>query len=105
MSGYTPDYLGQLIRKGKLPGKQIYLNVAWVTTEEALSEYLEKNKTGGTKGAGISGVRHKVRRWLIAHASGEVVVRLARRVIYAIIVLLMALCLFLIYAILANALK
>ena len=44
ISGYTPDYLGQLIRKGKLPGKQIYLNVAWVTTEEALMEYLEKNK-------------------------------------------------------------
>jgi hypothetical protein len=44
ISGYAPDYVGQLIRKGKLLGKQIYYNVAWVTTEEAVREYLAKNK-------------------------------------------------------------
>ncbi len=46
LSGYAPDYVGQLIRKGKLPGKQVYSNVAWVTTEEAVQRYVsnEKNK-------------------------------------------------------------
>ena len=42
MSGYSPDYIGQLIRQGKLPGKQVYYNVAWVTTESAVREYLSK---------------------------------------------------------------
>ncbi len=43
ISGYTTDYLGQLIRKGKIPGKQVYCNIAWMTTEEGLREYMEKN--------------------------------------------------------------
>lgn len=44
--GYSADYIGQLIRKGKIDGKQVYANVAWMTTEEAMEEYLlrEKNK-------------------------------------------------------------
>lgn len=41
MTGYTPDYIGQLIRSGKISGKQVYLNVAWMTTREALLEYVE----------------------------------------------------------------
>lgn len=48
ISGYAPDYIGQLIRKGKLYGRQVYINVAWVTTEEALKEYMESEKGGGT---------------------------------------------------------
>jgi hypothetical protein len=38
--GYSPDYIGQLIRKGKIEGKQIVANVAWVTTEDAMREYI-----------------------------------------------------------------
>lgn len=37
--GYAPDYIGQLIRKGKIEGKQVYANVAWMTTEEAMEAY------------------------------------------------------------------
>ncbi len=37
--GYAPDYIGQLIRKGKIEGKQVYANVAWVTTDEAMEAY------------------------------------------------------------------
>lgn len=44
ISGYAPDYIGQLIRKGKLPGKQVYCNVAWMTTEGSVRRYLEANK-------------------------------------------------------------
>ena len=41
ISGYSSDYIGQLIRQGKLSGKQVYCNVAWVTTEKAVREYLQ----------------------------------------------------------------
>lgn len=51
MSGYSPDYVGQLIRAGKITGKQILSNVAWVTTEDAILEYLQKEK-GGKANAG-----------------------------------------------------
>ncbi len=44
LSGYSSDYIGQLIRKGKLPGQQVYSNVAWVTTPEAVLEYMEGSK-------------------------------------------------------------
>lgn len=47
--GYSPDYIGQLIRKGKIEGKQVYANVAWMTTKDALDEYLAREKTGNTK--------------------------------------------------------
>lgn len=53
MSGYTPDYVGQLIRSGKLPGKQVFANVAWMTTEDAIREYMDKKRGSSlpTKGA------------------------------------------------------
>jgi hypothetical protein len=46
ISGYAPDYVGQLIRGGKLEGKQVFSNVAWVTTEEAIREYMANSKKG-----------------------------------------------------------
>lgn len=46
LSGYSPDYVGQLIRGGKLPGKQIFTNVSWVTTEDAVLDYIERNSKG-----------------------------------------------------------
>lgn len=46
ISGYTPDYIGQLIRSGKLPGQQVFSNVAWMTTEEAILSYMDKNSKG-----------------------------------------------------------
>ncbi len=44
LSGYSPDYIGQLIRQGKISGKQIYFNVAWVTTEDEIYRYLQEKK-------------------------------------------------------------
>lgn len=102
LSGYSPDYLGQLIRKGKLSGKQVYLNVAWMTTEEAVTEYLGKNKPGvGKAGLGTT-LKERSRQWIIAHSSGDAVIRLARRVIYIILAILIILCLFLMWALIAN---
>ena len=42
ISGYSADYVGQLIRNGKLEGKQVFSNVAWMTTEEAIQKYLRR---------------------------------------------------------------
>ncbi len=49
MSGYSPDYLGQLIRGGKLEGQQVFMNVAWMTTKEAVEEYINKSKNKKTQ--------------------------------------------------------
>lgn len=42
LSGYAPDYIGQLIRQGKIAGHQRYYNIAWVTTEKAIHDYVEE---------------------------------------------------------------
>ena len=47
ISGYSSDYIGQLIRAGKIPGKQVYTNVSWMTTAQAVEDYKnnsERNK-------------------------------------------------------------
>ena len=42
--GYAPDYIGQLIRQGKIEGKQVHANIAWMTTVSAVENYLGKEK-------------------------------------------------------------
>jgi hypothetical protein len=42
--GYSQDYIGQLIRKGKIEGKLVYSHVAWVTTPEAVEAYIARGK-------------------------------------------------------------
>lgn len=44
-SGYSADYIGQLIRAGKIPGKQVYTNVSWMTTAEAVLNYKNTSKS------------------------------------------------------------
>ncbi len=42
ISGYTPDYIGSLIRKGKLIGKKVYSGVSWMVNEGDIKRYQEK---------------------------------------------------------------
>lgn len=51
LSSYSPDYVGQLIRAGKIEGKQVYSNIAWVTTEESLRAYMEQRAPVGEHGS------------------------------------------------------
>ena len=60
MSGYSADYIGQLIRGGKLEGKQVFSNVSWVTTEDAIHEYLQKNKKGDVPETFLDRVRNRI---------------------------------------------
>lgn len=40
LTNYSSDYIGQLIRRGKIRGEQVYSNVAWVTTEDEVRAYM-----------------------------------------------------------------
>ncbi len=71
LTPYTPDYIGQLIRAGKIEGKQIYSNVSWVANESSLREYLnQKGKESQ----------------LTAHTSVHEFPELARPLLYLVIV-------------------
>ena len=51
-AGYTPDYVGQLIRAGKIKGEQVYSGTAWMTTKEEIQYYLSnKQRTVKPKNA------------------------------------------------------
>lgn len=62
ISGYSPDYIGQLIRKGKLPGKQMYCTVAWMTTKKAVEDYMQKNQNGKENPPAKEGLLEKFRQ-------------------------------------------
>ena len=47
LSGLTQPHLALLVRQGKLWGKKIGRN--WVTTEQAVQEYLVKERKPGPK--------------------------------------------------------
>ncbi|MCD4762075.1 hypothetical protein K8R32_03905 [bacterium] len=50
LSGYSADYIGQLIRSGKIPGKQVYSNITWMTTADAVVNYkIKSQKKKGKK--------------------------------------------------------
>jgi hypothetical protein len=40
---YAPDYIGWLIRKGKIPGKKIYSREEWKVSREAILDYVNQN--------------------------------------------------------------
>jgi len=39
ISGYAPDYIGWLIRNGKIKGRKVYSGFSWHTTPKALKDY------------------------------------------------------------------
>lgn len=62
ISGYSADYIGQLIRAGKIPGKQVYTNITWMTTADAVLEYKTKSKSGNENSKSIKDNLNKKRR-------------------------------------------
>ncbi len=71
LTPYTPDYIGQLIRAGKIEGRQVYSNVAWVASESSLRNYLEQ------KGKGSQ---------LVSDAAAQEFPEFARPLLYIVIV-------------------
>jgi hypothetical protein len=87
LSGYSSDYVGQLIREGKIAGKQVYYNIAWVTTRDEISRYLHLKE----KGANPSEIRglflrfkHSISNWLFTLQP----VVLFKSFLYAVVILL-----------------
>ena len=39
ISGYSPDYIGYLVRKSKIKGKETFTGVSWLTTEKDIKKY------------------------------------------------------------------
>jgi hypothetical protein len=56
LANYTPDYVGQLIRAGKIRGEQVYSNVAWVTTEDEINSYLQNKGRMVAAESNVTGV-------------------------------------------------
>jgi len=42
ISGYSPGYIGYLLRKGKIKGRKFYTGICWITTEKSIRKYQEK---------------------------------------------------------------
>ena len=88
LSGYSPDYVGQLIRQGKLPGKQVFLNVAWMTTEDAVKEYVRRGSKGSESPAKFSDLRERIMASRMLAAAFRAVVWFAIA-IFALFILLL----------------
>lgn len=83
ISNYSPDYVGQLIRSGKIRGEQVYQQVVWVTTEDEIRAYMERIRTGSNE----SELTYQE----------AVVARYTNPILYVGIVLVTALLLFVVY--------
>ena len=103
ISGYSADYVGQLIRKGKLPGKQVYYNIAWLTTEKAVKEYMLKahNTSRGNKklNGKISEMLYQFKRKFFLDVESG---RMLKRFLLILIVLFVIFFLFLFYIFSVN---
>lgn len=62
ISGYSADYIGQLIRSGKIPGKQVYVNVAWMTTAEAVLAYKQGETSDKQDDGGMGNIFSRFKR-------------------------------------------
>ncbi len=65
ISGYSSDYIGQLIRGGKIFGKQVYYNVAWMTTKEAVMSYKSLGESKKERFSMINWLKEEKRKLLL----------------------------------------
>ncbi len=49
-SGYAPDYIGWLIRKGKIKGKKVHANISWQVLASDIIKYCRTTKNLGGRG-------------------------------------------------------
>ena len=95
ISGYSADYIGQLIRGGKIPGKQVYSNVSWMVSKEDLEEYLRKKNTG-------KGSKDNIRTFFLKNISGNKLSSVYNGFFYAVIFILSLFIVFLFYVFAVN---
>jgi hypothetical protein len=96
ISGYSADYIGQLIRKGKIRGRQVYTNIAWVTTKEDLRAYLNGERISEESESNT--ITRSVGPWAVANFTPRTFLIL-RIVFIFIAVISLGVSLFLLYVI------
>lgn len=103
ISGYSSDYIGQLIRKGKLNGKRVYANPVWMTTEKDLLDYLESNvSNGSSKEKTGKKISNFFRSWKTRLRSEVELLKLYKVILYFIITVSFTLSLFVFYIFSVN---
>ncbi len=103
LTGYAPDYIGQLIRSGKLRGEKVHFNVAWMTTEDAVREYFERAEPGGKGWSIVRQLRRTVYRLRSdAHPNNPLLARFAHLLLYIAIVVSVVILVVLFYVLAVN---
>ncbi len=103
LSGYSSDYVGQLIRSGKINGKRVYANPVWMTTEKDLLEYLEVNRSdGGEREKNGNKLLNVLRSWKTKVRSELELVKLYKGILYLTIGVSMLFSLFVFYVFSVN---
>jgi hypothetical protein len=102
ISGYAPDYIGQLIRKGKLKGRQVYVNVAWMTTENDIQNYMDKIRKNPGEEGWSENLSNKLTEFRAKLALESHVARILKTFLYLTIAVCVGFCLFLFYVISTN---
>lgn len=107
ISGYSADYIGQLIRSGKIPGKQVYCNIAWMTSAEAVLNYKKQNeekngKVGGGFKDYIGGQKRKIMMEFNIFKLAFSNIRSALPIALGLIVLIVLLNAFIIYSVMRS---
>lgn len=75
LTGYAPDYVGQLIRKGRLYGKQVYRDVVWMTTEKAVQDYINgENSVQKAKTNFLTARVFKILSWALYGVLGILII-------------------------------
>lgn len=102
ISGYSPDYIGQLIRSGKLPGKQVFSHVAWMTTEEDVRAYMGKKNGVPSESSSASFVESLKKKVTTLLKHQMEVPRLLNKMLYVAIGISLIFLLFLFYILAAS---
>jgi len=76
ISGYTSDYIGQLLRAKKIRGEQVYSGVAWMTSRQEVMAYLNNKQrrvaditTETTSDSQLNLFAESFRTWFLKHQS------------------------------------
>ena len=82
ITGYSSDYVGQLIRSGKIGGKQVYTNPVWMTTEGEVKRYLSESKKASKSDSSRKSSASVLRSLKTKFRSELEVVKIYRRILY-----------------------
>ena len=103
LTGYSSDYIGQLIRRGKIAGKRVYANPVWMTTERDLTDYLIANRSNDSSEKRSEWkIFNRFRFWRTRVRSELEILKLYKGVLYFTIIVSLIFSLFVFYVFSVN---